>query len=73
MRRTEGELIPTLLEYAVEIYGREAMAEAWDEFTVWNEVPMDPETQLEFDTAFIPWFVFNWVPGNAEVDEADHL
>lgn len=72
MRRTEGELIPTLLKYAVNHYGPEAMTEAWDEFTVWNEVPMDPETQLEFETAFIPWFVFNWLPDNAEADEDDH-
>jgi len=72
MRRTEGELIPILIEHALKNYGPESMAEAWDEFTVWNELPMDPETQLEFDTAFIPWFVFNWIPDNAEVDEKDH-
>ncbi len=72
MRRTEGELIPVLLKHAVQSYGPEAVVEAWDEFTLWNELPMDPETQPELDTAFMPWFVFNWLPDNAEVDEENH-
>jgi len=67
MRRTEGELVHVLLEYAHKRYGPEAIAEAWDEFTLWNDVPMDPE----LDTAFLPWLVFNWVPENVEVDEAE--
>lgn len=33
---------------------------------------MDPESQPELDTAFLPWFVFNWIPDNAEVDETEH-
>ena len=70
MRRTEGELIPVLLKHAVQSYGPEAVVEAWDEFTLWNELPMDPETQPELDTAFMPWFAFNWIPDNAGVDEA---
>lgn len=72
MRRTEGELVPILLKHAVKNYGPEAVAEAWDEFTVWNDVPMDPETQLEFETVFMPWFVFNWLPENVEIDEENH-
>lgn len=71
MRRTEGELIHILLKHADRYYGQEAVAEAWDEFSVWNDVPMDPESEPELDTAFLPWFVFNWIPDNAEVDEAD--
>ncbi len=72
MRRTEGELIPILLEHAEKNYGPEAIVEAWDEFTLWNDVPIDPEAHLEFDTAFIPWFVFNWLPDNAEANEENH-
>jgi len=49
------------------------VAEAWDEFSLWNDVPVDPDSEPELDTAFLPWFVFNWIPDNAEVDEAEHL
>lgn len=72
MRRTEGELIRVLLKHAHKYYGPEAVAEAWDEFSLWDEVPMDPESEPELDTAFLPWFVFNWIPDNNEVDEAEH-
>jgi len=73
MRRTEGELIPTLLKHADKFYGLEAFAEAWDEFSLWEGVPMDPSSQPELDTAFLPWFAFNWVPDNAEIQESEHL
>ncbi len=71
MRRTEGELIPKLVEYADDRYGPEAIFEAWDEFSLWQEIPMEPESELELKTAFLPWFVFNWEPDNAEKDKAD--
>lgn len=73
MRRTEGELIPTLLKHAAKFYGLEALDEAWDEFSLWKDVPMDPSSQPELDTAFLPWFVFNWIPDNAEIPEEEHL
>jgi len=73
MRRTEGELIPILLKHAVKYYGPEIVAEAWGEFSLWNDVPMDSSSQPELDTVFIPWVVFNWIPDNAEVEDAAHL
>jgi hypothetical protein len=73
MRRTEGEFIPTLLKHAAKFYGPEALAEAWDEFSLWKDVPMDPSSQPELDTAFLPWFVFNWIPDNVEIKEAEHI
>ncbi len=72
IRRTEGELIPLLIRYAEKYYGQEAMMDAWDEFTLWNDVPMDPETEPELDTIFMPWFLFNWIPENSEEDVAEH-
>ncbi len=72
MRRTEGKLVPVLLKYAEKCYGPEAIFEAWDEFSLWNEVPFDIELQPEIDTAFIPWFLFNWIPDNGEVDKAEY-
>ena len=73
MRRTEGELVPTLLKYAVKSYGEDALGEAWDEFSLWRDVPLDPSACPELDTAFLPWFVFNWIPDNADEEEVDHL
>ncbi len=73
MRRTEGELVPTLMKYAEKSYGEDALVEAWDEFSLWQDVPLDPSVCPEVDTAFLPWFVFNWIPDNAEEEEVDHL
>jgi len=41
MRRTEGELIPKLIEHAVRFYGPESVTEAWLEFNLGDEVPKD--------------------------------
>ncbi len=73
MRRTEGELVPRLIGHAEKHYGAGAIAEAWDEYSLWGDVPMEPETEPELDTSFLPWFVFNWEPDNAERDEAEAL
>ncbi len=35
MRRTEGKLGPILGHHALEHYGPQSMAEAWDDFTLW--------------------------------------
>lgn len=72
MRRTEGELIPRLLKHAADRYGPDSVYEAWDEFSVYQDIPMEPESEPEVETAFLPWFVFNWEPDNAEKDKADH-
>jgi len=73
MRRTEGEVVHTLLKHVDRYYGSNAAVEAWDEFSLWNGIPLDPDSELEVESAFIPWFVFNWIPDNAEVSEAEHL
>jgi hypothetical protein len=72
MRKTEGELMHLLLEHAHSHYSPEAIVEAWDEFSCWNDVPFDPESQAEFETAFLPWYVFNWTPDNFEIEAAEH-
>ena len=74
MRRTEGRLTPALDDHAMEHYGSDAVLEAWDEFTLWEDVPMDDEEPWpEVSTIFHVWFHYNWVPDNAEFDEEDHL
>lgn len=73
LRRTEDELVAILLSYAEHAYGPDAWLEAWDEFSLWNDVPFEPDVDPNVDSLFIPWFVFNWIPDNAESDPADHL
>lgn len=68
IRRTEGELVPELIAFARDRYGEHALEEAWDEFTLWAKAPIDGP---ELDDGFIPWFIFNWVPDNAERDPGD--
>jgi hypothetical protein len=72
MRRVEGELMPILLEHATKYYGREAIEEAWDEFSLWVDLPMDSDSP-DFEMTFIPWLLYNWVPDNIEKEPIDHL
>lgn len=66
MRRTEGELTYRLKALLERDYGRESVAMAWDEFTLWPEPPADPQEWHEFETSFIPWLLFDWAPGRFE-------
>ncbi len=73
LRQTEGKLVEVLLKHADKYYGTGVAAEAWDEFSLWQEAPMDPEEEPELDSPFLPWFLFNWQPDNAEQKEEDHM
>jgi hypothetical protein len=61
-RTVEGRVVPQLLEYALEHWGREFFLAAWAEFFLWNDVPEDVQATPEFESPFIPWFVFHYVP-----------
>lgn len=62
MRRTEGALVPLLIEYAVKRFGSNVIPEAWDDFNNGEEIELqDEETPIEFETIFLPWFLFNWI------------
>jgi hypothetical protein len=71
IRQAEETLIPSLLEYAHDAYGSEAIVDAWDSFTLNEQVPMDPEIQPELESLFIPWFVFNWVADRSAEGKAN--
>jgi hypothetical protein len=66
MRKTEGELVYRLLDYAKSRYGEEVLMYAWDDFTLWPEDAVDPNEEGEFESAFIPWFLFLWIPDHEE-------
>lgn len=66
MRRTEGELQPELLKHVEHFYGAESMGEAWAEFLLWPDELPNPRTTPEFESVFLPWFLYGWVPENDE-------
>ncbi|MFO7840323.1 MAG: SEC-C metal-binding domain-containing protein [Desulfosalsimonadaceae bacterium] len=60
LRRTEGELIARLKDYARELFGEGWIEEAWDEFVLWGEVEIEEDWMPEIIPAFEPWLVFAW-------------
>jgi hypothetical protein len=59
IRRTEGEMIPLILEFAISRYGKGFFQEAFDEFCLWGEYEVD---EIHNETIFLPWLAFNWIP-----------
>lgn len=53
-----------LLKFADSHFGKAWLAEAWDEFTLWEDVPFDPESP--HIPVFMPWFYFDWLPDPEE-------
>ncbi len=70
IRRTEGELVPQILEFAVKAYGDGIVDEALDEFYLWGE--FDPE-DVNFENFFLPWFIFNWVPEEGDIHSTSRM
>ena len=68
LRTAEGVLVPALFAYAADEFGSEFVAEAWEEFFLWESVPDDFTDSREFGTTFDPFFVFSFVPDPAERD-----
>lgn len=62
MRKADERLAAVLLDYMLVDYGAEAVMEAWDEFTLWNEVPFEPAVCPDIDTVFMPWMLYCWEP-----------
>lgn len=59
---------PKLLTFIEESHGPGAIAEAWDEFTLWSDEPFDP--QSPHVPLFYPWLFHVWRPltGETEVE-----
>jgi hypothetical protein len=62
MRQAEGRLINSTVEWVRNRYGFDLLDAAWADFTLWQPRPGNPAEQPEFETMFVPWLVFNWVP-----------
>jgi len=70
IRRTEGELVSEILEFAVKTYGRYLIDEASDAFYLRGE--FNPE-DINFENFFVPWLVFNWVHEDAKINSTHRL
>jgi hypothetical protein len=60
IRRAINGLPDKLLTFSQSHWGKDALLEAWGDFTLWGEEEFSPDTphiQL-----FMPWFFFNWHP-----------
>jgi len=69
--KTSDELIPEILQYAVDKYGEEIFDEAWDEFG-------GDEQEICFEDSpyremFIRWFLFLWIPDEYLTYEEDAI
>jgi hypothetical protein len=71
LRRAEGSVVEKVLAFAKARYGAEVLARAWDEFTFGAET--DPTDDPLFESSFIPWFIFNWVPDIAPASDESRL
>lgn len=60
-----------VLRFAGQVYGRDAIHEAWDEFTLWesDEPRFDPGTPHQ--EVFLPWFFHQWTPDPQDTSVAD--
>ena len=60
LRRAIEPLPVELLRFTGEYFGPAGMAEAWDEFTGWEDVPFVAHSP--HIPVFMPWFFHNWTP-----------
>lgn len=73
MRRAEGNLQEPMIEHMLAHYGESSFAEAWDEFSGWEDVPMDADKYPELTTVLMLWILYTWVPDNTGADEDEWL
>jgi hypothetical protein len=66
VRRAIGGVPKLLFDFVAQVYGPEAIEEAWDEFTLWEGYPFDPESPLF--RLFMPWVYHCWEPDPHEED-----
>ncbi|MFH1018944.1 MAG: hypothetical protein V1798_12310 [Pseudomonadota bacterium] len=61
LRDTEARVAEHLVGLISEHYGEKFVEAAWRDFTFGKSVPQT-EKLLEFETIFLPWLLFNWIP-----------
>lgn len=66
VREAEGKLVPGMLAHALDRWGESYIEAAWTTFAG-DAVPLaDAPADPEFDTTFVPWFLFDFQRGNVK-------
>ncbi len=91
IRQEEGRLVSKLLDYNKKKYADKAIMAAWNDFVLGRDIDIFDQTDdslfasnltqesmtPEFETIFIPWFLFNWqaedFPYVEEIEEYETL
>jgi hypothetical protein len=66
IREAEGELVPDLLNFALGRWGEPYIEAAWNLFADGALPLADAPSDREFDTTFIPWFLFDFCAGSVK-------
>jgi hypothetical protein len=65
VRQTEGRVVGRILEWVEEQFGPELVEGAWADYLPEDGQDADApsaDSHAELEGAFIPWFLFNWIP-----------
>lgn len=63
LRHSESRVVPAVLGFVLAEWDEEFVAEAWEEWVLWNEpVPEHLHADPDFYPFFLPWFVFSYIP-----------
>lgn len=74
LRRALDGFPSNMLRFVERVYGSEALAEAWEEYYLWEEDFRDPHPRSAENQVFMPWFFHRWSPDPVETLVADpHL
>ena len=71
MRRTETEISRKLGKFLDQNYSDEVLFEALEEFTIDAEFPVGDDFELEMESLFYPWYLYNWLPESHDIAGAE--
>ena len=63
--QVHDKLVDKLMRHAADVFGPDALAEAFDEFLGWSEEVEDDALNVH-GQLFYPWFIFDWYADPAE-------
>lgn len=70
--RTATDGFPTMmLRFVREVFGRDAIHEAWAEFTLWDDAESGFDPDSHHLPVFMPWFFHQWMPDPLDTGIAD--
>ena len=60
------------MTYALRLFGKQGLESAWEEFHGYiDNTPEIADEHMIFEQAFMPWFLYNWIPDTDEELIAD--